>query len=186
MQEFMLGLIVVELAVLFGALLVFLFFYRQGNAKFNFIVEQRTPFMLEAMDSSSAVFTSRIPFINCGTQDGTLTDVYPRHQLPFEYYGGVDVASRLTLESMPRKDGYWEAIILFKKTGGVILLTVKLTARDGEISGALDKMVDMPIDLVYQAVSRSDWYIDKTTLVMTADEIKAAVKQNSAARQGAM
>lgn len=186
MQEFILVLTVVELAVLFVALVFFVVFSRQGDAKFNFMVEQRTPFVLESMDNNSAVFTSSVPFINCGTQDGTLTDVYPRHQLPFEYYDGVEIAPRLTLESMPRKDGYWEAMIIFKKTGGVILLTVKLTAKDGEISSALNNMVDMPIDIVYQAVSRSDWYIDKTTLVMTAEEIRSAVKQNSAYRQGAM
>lgn len=64
-----------------------------------------------------------------------------------------------------------------KQTGQTIVVTVKLIARNGNIKQALEQMVDMPIDIVYQVVARSDWYITKTRLVMkAADIVRAAGK----------
>lgn len=157
-------------------LAVWLFIARQGDAEYEFIVDQRTDWTLVELTSNTAVFSSKIPFINKGTQDGTIMDAYPRHLLPQEQYDAVEVVSRLELESVPRTDGYWEALIVPKTTGGAVVLTVKFTAKDGNIAQDLAHMVDMPIYIVYQVVARSTWYINKSSrILITAEEIAQAV-----------
>ena len=36
---------------------------------------------------------------------------------------------------------------------------------------------DMPIDIVYQVVGRSDWHISKNRLVLTSEELEQAMRQ---------
>ena len=177
-------LIVLLIIVLVGAVGVWLFIAKQGNSNFKFIVEQRTDFILKGITKESATFSATVPFVNNGTQDGTLMDVFPRHFLPCEQFDAVDTDSRLTLDSANRTDGYWEAYIVPVTTGGAIILTVKFTAKSGDIKAALNDMVDMPIDIVYQVVDRGLWYLAKERLVMTADEIHKALaaSEEAAAR----
>jgi len=37
-------------------------------------------------------------------------------------------------------------------------------------------MVDMPIEIYYQIVGRSNWYVTKHRIIMMADEVAAALK----------
>lgn len=170
-MEFLFGLIAL---VIVGVLAVWLYIVRQGDAEFEFLVDQRTEFSLVNMTDDTATFSCKVPFVNKGTQDGTIMDAYTRHLLPYEQYDGVEVNSRLELETAPRTDGYFEALIVPKTTGQAIIVTVKLTAQNGNIHEALSQMVDMPIDIVYQVVARSEWYITKNRLVMKSQEIAKA------------
>lgn len=171
-MDFLLLLLVIILAVV---VVVWLYIARQGDASFDFVVDQRTDFKLTQLTSDKAVFSCVVPFVNRGTQDGTIMDCYTRHLLPQEQFDGVKVESWLALDSRLRDDGYFEALIVHKTTGGNIVMTVVLTARQGDIRAALSEMVDMPIDIVYQVVARSKWYITKQRMVMTADEIARAL-----------
>jgi len=170
------------LFIVVGIVLVVLWLYivRQGDAEFDFLVDQRTEFALNELTKDKAVFSCVVPFLNKGTQDGTIMDCYPRHLMPFEYYKGCHIQSRLTLESNRRDDGYWEALIVFKTTGDAVVLTLTFTDGNGDIKQALAGIPDMPIDLVYQVVARSDWYISKKRLVMSAAEIQAALHRAGA------
>lgn len=171
-MEFLAGLVLVVVFVVFA---IWLYIANQGDANFKFIVDQRTEFKLKSVNQDTAVFTTTIPFVNNGTQDGTLMDVFPRHFLPYEQFNAVDTDVRLTLDSADRHDGYWEAYIVPKATGGSIILTVKFTAKSGDINTALKDMVDMPIDIIFQVVARGPWYFAKNRLIMTADEIHKAI-----------
>lgn len=177
-------LAVLLILVVGAAVGIWLFIANQGDAHFQFIVDQRTDFTLTEISKEAATFRTVVPFVNNGTQDGTLMDVFPRHFLPCEQFDAVDTDSRLTLDSADRNDGYWEAYIVPKNTGGSIILTVKFTAKNGNIATVLEEMVDMPIDIVFQVVARTPWYIDKNRLVMTASEIHKALAagQQAAAR----
>lgn len=168
-----------------GALVlaVWLYIARQGDAEFEFIVDQRTEFQLDKLGRDTATFSSRIPFVNKGTQDGTIMDCYPRHLMPMEYYDKLDIRSRITLESLPRPDGYWEACILFKTTGDAIILTLELAAKEGGIREALQGMPDMPVDIVFQVVARSDWYITKARVMVPAAELQQALAAAGSADQ---
>lgn len=165
---------IVVLAVLL-ILAVWLYIARQGDAEFHFLVEQRTDFILVEADKEKVVFSCTVPFINKGPQDGTIMDAYTRHLLPHEQYDGVEVVSRLALESDPRTDAYWEALIVPKGTGQAVNVTVILKAKNGEIDQTLPEMVDMSLDIVYQVVARGEWYLTKgpRLVVEAADLLKA-------------
>lgn len=177
-MDFLAFLLIIAGVVL---LAVWLFIARQGDAEFAFLVDQRTEFKVDELSQSRAVLSCKVPFLNKGTQDGTLMDVFTRHQVPFEYFDACQVQSRLTIESNPRNDGYWEAMIIFKTTGDTIVVTLTFTAKDGEtdIRQVFDQMVDVPVDIFYQVVARSDWYVTKTRLVASAEELKQAVANYS-------
>ena len=177
-----LGGIVAGAALL--ALAVWLYIWRQGDAHFEFLVDRRTPLALQELSPQQATFACRVPFVNNGTQDGTLMDAFTRHQLPCEQYDGVEVASRLHLETAVRDDGYFESIIFFKGTGDAVIATVMFTAKNGDIQMALREMVDMPLDIMYQVVARSDWYIHKTRMVLSAAEIQQALAAGISKEQG--
>lgn len=171
-MEFLAVLLIIVLGAVVG---IWLYIAKQGDANFKFIVDQRTDFSLTGITKDTATFSATIPFVNNGTQAGTLMDVFPRHFLPCEQFDAVDVDCRLTLDKANRSDGYWEAYIVYKNTGGSIILTVKFTAKSGDIKAALADMVDMPIDIFYQVVARGPWYINKERLIMTAEEIHKAL-----------
>lgn len=163
-------------------LAVWLYITRQGDAQFDFLMAQRTPVTLDSIDTKRAVFSCKIPFVNKGTQDGTIMDCYPRHLMPYEYFNDCQIATRLTLDSAPREDGYWEAVIIFKTKGDAVVLTMTFTTDEGDIREALAELPDLPVDIVFQVVARSDWYITKQRLLVPAAEIRTAV-QHGAARQ---
>lgn len=174
---FLLTLIVLIVGLL--ASLVWLFVVFQGDAQFEFLTAQRTPFELDKLTQESAVFSCKVPFINKGSQAGTIMDAYTRHLLPFEQFKEAEVFSRLTLEKLYREDGYWEAVIIPKGTGGTVIVTVAFQAKSGDIKADLSQMVDMPIDIIYQVVARSPWYLDKARIVMTSEEISQALNKGS-------
>ncbi|MEG6584157.1 hypothetical protein [Dendrosporobacter sp. 1207_IL3150] len=178
-MEFLIGLLIVAVLVVVA---IRLFIANQGDAEFLFQVDQASAFEVSKMSEDTVTVTCKVPFVNKGSQDGTIMDCYTRHLLPCEQYDGVEVYSRLELEAAPRTDGYFEAIIIPKQTGQTIIVTVTLKAKDGDIKQALAQMVDMPIDIVYQIVARSDWYINKTRLMMKANEIVRAAGVSAGAR----
>jgi len=171
---------------LFVAVAVWLFIARQGDAEFEFMVDQRTDFVLDKMTNETAVFSCKVPFRNKGSQDGTIMDAYPRHLLPYEQYDGVEVNSRMELITAPRTDNYFESVIILKGTGDTVIITVTFTAKAGSVKEALEKMheltVDMPIDIVYQIVARTPWYIHKTRMIMKCDEIMKAMQAKDTAK----
>lgn len=181
-MEFLMIVVVLIVVLAIG---VWLFIARQGDAEFEFIVDQRTDFILEDLTDKTATFSCKVPFINKGSQGGTIMDAYPRHLLPYEQYDGVEVSSRMELSTAPRTDNYFEAVIIPQGTGGTVVITVKFTAKEGDIKEALGQMaeltVDMAIDIVYQIVARSPWYIHKTRMMMTCDEIMSALQAKGAA-----
>ena len=91
----------------------------------------------------------------------------------------------MELSTAPRTDNYFEAVIIPMGTGGTVVITVKFTAKQGGITEALQQMheltVDMAIDIVYQIVARTPWYIHKARMMMTCDEIMRAMQAKGTA-----
>jgi hypothetical protein len=169
-------LIILLVAVGLLAIAIWLYIAHQGDAEFAFLVEERTKFTLLEKTKGTAVFSAKVPFVNKGTQDGIILDAYTRHLLPKEQYDGVEIVSRLELDTAPRDDGYWEAYIVPKGVGQAVIVTVKIMAKNGDIDQALTEMPDMGIDIVYQVVARAPWYISKAPrIVMKQAEFLAAV-----------
>jgi hypothetical protein len=178
-------LVTIVLLAVIVAVAVWLFIAKQGDAEFEFLVGQRTEFMLVEKTEKTATFSCKVPFINKGLQDGTIMDAYPRHLLPYEQFDGVEVSSRMELATAPRTDNYFEAVIIPKGTGGTVIITVTFTAKAGTIIDALQNLyelsVDMPIDIVYQIVARTPWYIHKARMIMTCDEVMKAMQVHGTA-----
>lgn len=169
-------LLVLLMAAAVLAVALWLFIARQGDAAFEFLVDQRTDFKLEEVSGDRAVFSCVVPFVNKGTQDGTIMDCFTRHLLPQEQFDAVEAASRLELETRRRSDGYFEALIVPKTDGNAVIVTVTFAARRGDIREALADMVDMPVEIYFQVVARGTWYVGKQRLIMMADEVAAALK----------
>ena len=154
-----------------------LYAYRQGDEHIVFSTKRRTAFALEDIGFDRVVLYSDIPYENKGKQNGTLMDVYPRHLLPQEQFDNVGIVSRTTSLEKERHDGYWEAVIIPPGKGGHVRLRVEMTAKNGNIRSDLNDFPDMPIDIVYQVVGRSDWYITKARIVLDADEVVQALRR---------
>ena len=169
-------LLFILLAAAVVAVALWLFIARQGDAELEFLVDQRTDFKLDDISGGRAVFSCVVPFVNKGTQDGTIMDCFPRHLLPQEQYDTVEVSSRLELETRRRNDGYFEALIVPKTDGNAVIVTVIFTAKQGDIREALAGMVDMPVEIYFQVVARGKWYVTKQRIVMTAGEVAVALK----------
>lgn len=163
------------LAVIVVGTMVWFYIWRQGDAELVFLVDKRTEFVVQELAADRVVLTSEIPFINKGTQDGTVMDVFLRPLLPREYYDGVTVEAQVTLMSQPRTDNYWESVIICYGKGDVIKASITLIAKNSDIATALQDMVDMPINIITQVVARSDSYLQLTQFVMPSAEVITAV-----------
>ena len=159
-------------------LLFRLFAWRQGDARFVIEARRRKPFELKQMTQDTAVFETEVPIHNAGRQLGTIMDFYPRTLLPREQYDKVIVHSQLANKAAERDDNYWDSVIFNPGDKGMIRVTIALVSKDGNIREDLKTFPDMPIDLVYQVVSRSEWYIHKARITLKASEVQHALEQN--------
>lgn len=159
--------------------LLFRFFaWRQGDARFVIDARHRKPFEMKEITQNRAVFETEVPIHNAGRQLGTIMDFYPRTLLPREQYDKVTVQSELANKAAERDDNYWESVIFNPRDRGMIRVTITLTSKEGNIREDLKTFPDMPIDLVYQVVSRSEWYIHKVRITLKATEVQHALELN--------
>jgi len=175
--EWLLGILVVIVIVILG---VWLFIAQQGDAEVKFLVDNRTAFTLTEVTKEQAVFSCQVPFVNKGPQDGTIMDCYPRHLLPQEQFDATELVSWIALVKSPRRDGYFEALIVPKTTGDTVEITLKFIAKNGDIRTSMADMVDFTLDIVYQIVARSEWYITKERMTVTATELIQALEVGTA------
>ena len=175
----MFAFLIVLLIVAILALIVKIAIIIQGDAEFDFQVDEKEKWQIEKVTVDTVTLSTCLPFVNRGKQDGTLSDVWPRHQLAEEQFDLIKVSSRLYLAAKPRGDDYWEALLVFRGQRGMIKLVVTLAAIQGDIAAVLPSMPDMPIDIIYQVTARSDWYIDKTRLLLTYHDISMAMTEFS-------
>ena len=152
-----------------------LFCRKQGDCDFRLLKAKRTPFRVEKMDQMSAVLTCTVPIKNVGRQGGTIIDCFPRLYLPREQYEATKVRGLVSDVNRPREDEYWEALIVY--AGKSVDLRVKLTlsATTGNILRDLETFPDMPIDIIFQTVGRSDWEYRKGRIYLEADELRNAL-----------
>ena len=153
-----------------------LFFIREGNAKVEVRVDQRTPFKMEELTKDSVTFSTKIEFANAGTQCATIMDCFVRVQLPYEQFDGVKVEGKAEWEQAPREDDYFESVLIQKKKSIYVLAKVKLIARkNGDIKETLTHMVDLPMDIIYLELGRRPWRLLKEHILLPNEEIAKIV-----------
>lgn len=172
-----LGYVIAAIGVVVFALALFV--WRQGEADFVFDVPHRSSLEVAEETPDSIVMTFRLPFINRGSQQGTLVDVFARPWLPVEQFSAAELTTKVTVASNPRNDGYWEAALfpLDRVDRDIAVISLKFHATEGNIRQAMKQMVDLPLNIVYQIVSRGEWYLDKTLLTLPIEEFTAALQQ---------
>lgn len=159
-----------------GYILFTIYAWKQGDAHFVIDCRRRDPFVLKEINQDKAVFETHLAFYNKGKQGGTIMDFYPRTLLPHEQFDKCIVHSQLANEEAERDDNYWESVIINPGKGGRIRVTVELISKDGNIREDLKTFPDMPVDLVYQVVARSEWYINKARITLKSSEVLHELK----------
>ncbi len=157
-----------------------LFIWKQGDADFIFETDRRSQLVLEQETADQMVFSFSVPFRNRGSQQGTLMDVFVRPWMPKEQFSAAELTTQVTVASTPRSDGYWEATLFpnEKLESDVAVIKLKFRTSGGDIRQAMDKIVDLPLNIIYQVVARAEWYLSKTMLELPVEEFHAAM-QNS-------
>ena len=158
-------------------LAVALFIWKQGDADFFFDVAKRAKLVLDSETADSMTFSFRLPFRNRGSQQGTLMDVFARPWLPCEQYSAAELTTKVTAASNPRDDGYWEAALFpnDKIDNDVAIVSLQFNARGKAIRPAMALMVDLPLNIVYQVIGRTDWYMAKVLLELPLEEFQQAI-----------
>ena len=100
-----------------------------------------------------------------------------RTYLPYEQYDKAVVSATLTAADDPRDDNYWQAFIMEIRKPKVFLIKIKLDGKSGNILRDLEDFPDMAMDVIYQVVARSDYYYDKTRIVLTSEDLQTALYQ---------
>ena len=175
--------------IILAVVVVKLYFCAVGLEKVS--VDTSAPFTVEEKTAEHLVLSKKLVFSNVGKQCATLMDAIVRPQLPYEQYDGIAVRGKMDRELYPREskthatgerirraDDYFEAVLIQRQgspTGESQLnlyAMVEFTPRKGlSLDEALVKMVDVPIDIIWQEVGRKPWRYCKVQCILTAEEI---------------
>lgn len=157
-----------------------LYIWKQGDADFVFDTDKRSQLAVEQETADQIIFIFNVPFRNRGSQQGTLMDVFVRPWMPREQFSAAELTTQVTVASTPRNDGYWEATLFpnEKLENDVAVIQLKFRTNGGDIRQAMDQIVDLPLNIIYQVVARAEWYLSKTMLELPMEEFHAAM-QNS-------
>lgn len=148
----------------------------QGDEHIVFSVHRKSPFQLEAISFDQMTLVARVPYKNVGKQNGTIMDAFVRTYLPQEQFDSISVHAYLTDEENPRTDGYWKAKIIEKGMGGHVILRLVLSAKNGNLRNDIEGFPHMNLDIVAQLVGRTDWYMTKSRLVLTPEDVQRALE----------
>jgi hypothetical protein len=84
-----------------------------------------------------------LPIMNTGSQQGLLIDCFARLQPEGDKYKDIDIHAKIVLSANPRRDDYWEAIII--KAGMedwvTIIVTVKTDGHGDVINAYLERFI---------------------------------------------
>ena len=149
----------------------------KGDCSLRMLKGKMTPLKVEDMDRESVVLSFTIPIVNTGRQIGTIMDAFVRTYLPFEQYDKASVTATLTAADTPRDDGYWQAFIMEIRKPKVFLIKLAIKGKSGNILRDLEDFPDMPMDIIYQVVARSDYYYAKTRVTLTSEDLRTALYQ---------
>ena len=157
-----------------------LYIWKQGDADFVFDTDKRSQLAVEQETADQIIFIFNVPFRNRGSQQGTLMDVFVRPWMPMEQFSAAELTTKVTVASCPRSDGYWEATLFpnEKMENDVAVIKLRFRSESGDIRQAMGKIVDLPLNIIYQVVARAEWYLSKTMLELPVEEFHAAM-QNS-------
>jgi hypothetical protein len=145
--------------------------------------------LFEDREGITLFFT--VPMVNGGKQQGLVIDCFSRLQPEGDQFKSFDIHCKIVNMLDPRKDDYWEAVII--KTGGTcplgLYLRIRCTSLERElIKSALDKFY---IDIHYKYYGRGLMAYEKCSLecalstfkvVSECPEIPVVIKEKKPAQ----
>ncbi len=168
--------LILGLAIL-GVLVVAVYIARQGDAKIELKTAERTKAEKNTEKEGRIDFSVDIPYVNSGTQEGTILDAYMRIYLPEEQYDGVLLRGKVNLKDVLRGDDYFEAVLVPAGTGKTMVLRFEAYARNGQnIKEALSAMPDVDVALFADCRGRGKLYTVKEIFTLSAIEMRAIIK----------
>ena len=168
------------LLILGAAALLCFYVYLQGDEQLVIQTEKRTPLVLTKKTDQVVEMTTSVHYFNFGKQDATIIDAFTRHMLPKEQFDRLRVYSRLENSTAPRDDGYFEAMLVYKNTGGTLVVTLVFERKTDSFEEAFSELVDFPVEIYCHAVGRNDMYIKKVLFDLPASEVQAAFRAGGA------
>ena len=144
----------------------------QGQVRFDW--SAKSIWKVSKSSDSFAQFTVKVPLKNETGIDLTIVDAFPRILLPEEQYKSARVFGRAVFGEDGREDGYWEAVIIPRRTGANLTLVLEITSEDGRMERALAKLPDFNVDLYWQTVCRNPIRIEKARFKIQAAELQKA------------
>ncbi|MCD8198994.1 MAG: hypothetical protein LUD24_02240 [Phascolarctobacterium sp.] len=163
--------------IILGVLVVAVYIARQGDAKIELKTAERTKAEKNTEKEDRIDFSLDIPYVNSGTQEGTILDAYLRIYLPEEQYDGVLLRGKVNLKDALRGDDYFEAVLVPAGTGKTMVLRFEAYARNGgNIEEALSAMPDVDVALFADCRGRGELYTVKETFTLSATEMLDLVK----------
>ncbi len=174
------GLAVILALGLGAGIIVWLYILKQGDEQLVIQTEKRTPLVMTKKTDRTVEMTTTVHYFNFGKQDATIIDAFTRHMLPKEQFDRLQVYSRLEHSSTPRDDGYFEAMLVYKNTGGNLVVTLVFERKEDSFADAFAAIVDFPVEIYCHAVGRNDMYIKKVMFELPASEVQAAFRAGGA------
>lgn len=147
----------------------------KGDCVLKMEKSKKSPWEVTEMDMHHVRLTCTIPIRNVGKQLGTIMDAFVRVYLPFEQYDKAKVTAHLTDYDVPRPDDYWQAFIVDPNKSKKFLIHLDIDGKGDSILHDLEDFPEMAMDIIYQVVARSDYYYDKTRIILTQEELRNAV-----------
>lgn len=147
----------------------------QGDCKFHIEKNKMSSLKVDSMSDNHVLFTFTVPIVNKGRQNGTIMDAFMRLYVPFEQYNEAFLSTLLTVKDLPRNDGYWQACIIPKGSHKTLVCKIIMQGKSGNILRDLETIPDIPLEIIYQAVGRSDYYYEKEMIHIKSEEMRSAV-----------
>ncbi|MCD8175808.1 MAG: hypothetical protein LUD41_07895 [Phascolarctobacterium sp.] len=170
--------------VILGVLVVAIYIAKQGDAKIELKTTERTKVGKTAEKEDRIDFSLDIPYVNNGTQEGTILDAYLRIYLPEEQYDGILLRSKVNLKDVLRGDDYFEAVLVPAGTGKTMVLRFEAYARNGKnIKEALSAMPDVDVALFADCRGRGKLYTVKEIFTISATEMRNLLEDKESAVQ---
>jgi|GEM_PF-3592121 len=144
---------------------------KEGKAKIS--DTERCSWKLQKSKKNQLIFSTTILIKNDTSIDFTLVDVFTRLQLPEEQYKDGICRSWIRRADTNREDGYWEAMIIPKKTGTTAEVFLIIDAVKS-LETTMNNLPDFFIDLYWQIVCRNPQRVEWQRIRVFADDLREA------------
>ena len=141
-----------------------------GDAKLKIDVAKKSELALLPSDGLHDKFVRSyaltIPYKNIGSQELTILDAWARVYLPDEQYDELTINHHLRESTKPRKDDYFEAMLVPAGKGGEFLLNLQAIVRnysgkEGELAAAIANCPEFDVALYAECRGRGSVHIVK-------------------------